>query len=244
MGFADALGGFLARALYTMKMTSANPVHVNEAFAGSAEINPGDFDGILREEINKIVGGQSGRGGGSAKGGKEQREQLQSLLDGHVGELSNFTSKQFGNVKAMSMNPFAWISMVFASKLAKVASVIGLTLIIAEIVKFIIDESMKPGRGLDRRFKRLASEEIMLFMDHQEQEKLRRGFRDVRVTTNPGLRGGMGMVSGNLFQHQAVSGMLSGPTEYYYDTKVSSTKYSGSFATDTNGNPRGGHRIR
>jgi len=142
------------------------------------------------------------------------------------------------------MNPIGWISMVFAGKLAKVASVIGLTLIIMEIVKFIIDESMKPGRGLDRRFKRLASEEIMLFMTHQAQEKLRRGFRDVRVTTNPGLRGGMGMVSGNLFQHQIVSGMLAGPTEYFYDTTVSTTKYTSSFATDAKGNPRGGHRLR
>ena len=48
MGFADALGGFLARALYTMIMTSANPTHVNAAFAGSAGIHPGVFDAILR----------------------------------------------------------------------------------------------------------------------------------------------------------------------------------------------------
>ncbi|MCH7589836.1 hypothetical protein IIB34_02225 [PVC group bacterium] len=243
MGFTDVLRQFIERALFSQAISSANPTHTN--VTRSVDINPEDFDGLIREEIQKTVGGKTTGGvAQSAKDTKDQREQLKGLLDGNVGDLNNFTSKQFGNVKAMSMNPIGWISMVFAGKLAKVASVIGLTLIIMEIVKFIIDESMKPGRGLDRRFKRLASEEIMLFMTHQEQEKLRRGFRDVRVTTNPGLSGGMGMVSGNLFQHQAVSGTLGGPTEYYYDTKVSLTKYTSSFATDANGNPRGGHRLR
>jgi len=240
MGFTDVLRQFIERALFSQDISSANPTFTNKVRA--VDINPQDFDGIIREEIQKVVGAQPGTKG--AKNTKEQSEKLTGLLEGHVGELNQLTSKQFGNIKQMASNPVGWLAMVFTGKLAKVASVIGLSLIIIEIVKFIIDESMKPGRALDRRFKRLASEEILLFMTHQEQEKLRRGFRDVRVTTNPGLRGGMSMVSGNLFQHQAVSGTLGGPTEYYYDTQVSPTKYTSSFATDENGNPRGGHRRR
>ena len=239
MGIADTLKSILERAIYTQRITSANPRHTNETFAGSAEINPDQFEGQITEEIRNAVGGLEGPG---SQGLKESQEKLQGLLEGNVGKFNKFTSKQFGNIKQMSLNPVGFMATMFSRQIAKVATIIGLAVLIKEIVHFVIDEAMKPGRALDRRFKRLASEEVMLFMTHQEQEKLRRGFRDVRVTTHAGLRGGMGMVNGNFFSHQPVAGTLGLPTEYFYDTRVAPKTYTSSFATDQNGNPKGGHR--
>lgn len=241
MGIADTFKSILERAIYTQRITSANPRHTNETFAGSAEINPDQFEGQMQEEIRNAIGGIEG---GGAKGLKDSQEKLGELLEGNVGKFNKFTSKQFSNIKQMSLNPVGFMASMFSRQIAKVASIIGLALLVKEIVQFVIDEAMKPGRALDRRFKRLASEEVMLFMTHQEQEKLRRGFRDVRVTTAPGLRGGMNQVNGNLFSHQPVAGTLGPATDYYYDVYVSPTKYTSSFATDQNGNPKPGHRRR
>ena len=95
-------------------------------------------------------------------------------------------------------------------------------------------EALKPGRLLDRRFKRLAQDEVMLFWNHQEQQKLRQGFRDVRVTSHAGLRGGLDMVNGNLFAHQSGAGSLGPPTEYNRTTVVS-TKNPYGFASTRRG---------
>ena len=143
----------------------------------------------------------------------------------------------------MASNPAQFMVQAFIRKFAKVGIAIGFAVLLYEIVQWILDESMKAGRWLDRRFKRTAQDEILLFMTRKAQEELRRGFAETRVTTQQGLRGGQGQVSGNLFVHQVV-GNHTYPSEYragHYDVKTTSSG-RGSFATDSNGNPKGGHR--
>ena len=84
-------------------------------------------------------------------------------------------------------------------KFAKFGAFTFFALLIDQAVKFVLNELMQPGRPFDRRFKRVIKDEILIFTNKKEKEELRRGFKEVRVTTRQGLRGGEGKVSGNLF---------------------------------------------
>ena len=205
--FNDALRQFVENALFSANISSANPTHVNEV--RSVNINPQDFEALLEKDTFK----------GNPEF-KDVKDKVTSYSEGNVDKINKFTTAQFSNVQAMASNPIGFLVQMFSRQIMKVISVIGIVAIIAEIVKFVVMEALKPGRLLDRRFKRLAQDEIQLFWDHQEQQKLRQGFRDIRVSSHPGLRGGLGMVNGNLFAHQAGAGSIGPPTEYVRTTEV------------------------
>ena len=146
-------------------------------------------------------------GSGTGEASEEQEDindYVQALKESNVNDVKNFTETQFGNVKKVATDPFQFLFGALLkkfSKLARAGIYVGIALLIAEIVKFFIEEAMKPGRFLDRRFKRVAQNEIFLFTSEKEQAELRQGFKEVRVTTLQGLRGlaGQGQVYGNLF---------------------------------------------
>ena len=133
---------------------------------------------------------------------KNTNETVGAFKAGNVGDIQKFSTQQFGNVKQLATNPFQFIFATTLKKFGKIGKAglfIGLGLIVFEIIKFAFDELMQPGRLWDRRFKRLIQNEVLIFTNKKEKEELRRGFKEVRVTTRQGLRGGEGKVSGNLF---------------------------------------------
>ena len=178
----------------------------NENYKVTVEI---DLDVAFadQDKVDALTKGMKAEGTGDGEVTEEQREineYVEALQSGNVGDIQNFTSKQFGNVKELAGDPFQFIFGKVIKKFGKFARAglwVGIGLLIFEIVKFGINEAMKPGRPLDRRFKRIAQHEIFLFNERQEQQALRQGFKEVRVTTIQGLRGVMakGQVSGNLF---------------------------------------------
>jgi len=146
-------------------------------------------------------------GSGTGEASEEQQDlndYVEALKESNVDDVKNFTEQQFGNVKKVAVDPFGFLFGALLkkfSKLARAGIYVGIALLIAEIVKFFIEEAMKPGRFLDRRFRRKAQDEIFLFNERKEQQELRQGFKEVRVTTLQGLRGlaAQGQVFGNLF---------------------------------------------
>ncbi len=228
MGFTDALRQFVERALFSADISSANPIHTNKVEA--VDINPVDFEDMIQAEINKSLN--------TSTAFKPYKEQLDSYNLGNVGSIQNFSSQQFGNVRSISSNPLQFIIQVISRQLVKVVAVIGIVLIIKEIVMWLIEEMMKPGRSMDRRFRRTAQEEVMQFWTHLEQEELRRGFKDIRVTSIVGLRGGANQVSGNMFQHQSQLGTLQATTQYRMTIRPNPvTQATKSFSTGRGGGP-------
>ena len=65
------------------------------------------------------------------------------------------------------------------------------------MIQMVIQEALKPGGPLDRRFKRVIGNEIAATADLQFKEQVNQGFKVVRISTQPGLRGEAG-VSSNL----------------------------------------------
>lgn len=144
---------------------------------------------------------------------KDSMDQVKDFKAGNVGDLQGFTKQQFGNVRSLATNPLQFIFSSFG-RLGKGIGIIAAAGLLFEIVNFIFDEMTKPGRAWDRRFKRIASREIEIFTERQEQEELRYGERQVIVTTRPYLRGGRGQVSGNYYLPPQ-----SMPRQFY-DTRV------------------------
>lgn len=225
--FTDALRQFTEKAFDSLHITSANPTHTNTV--KDYDINPQDFDRIMQAEIDKAVL--------ASVHFKPIKEKVDKWDMGNIGNLEALSSKQFGNIQSIASNPAGFFSSGLIKILAKATGAVGIALILMAFINFVIDESMKPGRALDRRFKRLAGDEIMQFWSLQEQEKLRAGFTEVRVTTMPGLRGGASQVDGNLFTHQFVTGTQQQVTDYRVTTqKIIPYTYMYS-RVDSDGNP-------
>jgi len=187
-------------ALRDLKITSASPEHVNTV----TEVTGIDSVPIDKEIQNLIS--KSPAATTSEKNQDDINDTVKSFKDGNVGKLESMSSQQFGNVQSMARDPFGFLFSGFLKKFAKGAGVVALATLIFEAVKFIIDELFKPGRDLDRTFKRKIRDEILLFNNEREQAELRQGFRSVIVTSISGLRGSeiRGQISGNLYNPTAI----------------------------------------
>jgi len=132
---------------------------------------------------------------------------LKEFRDGPVGMVHRFTQEQASNLIKFTTSPGQFFIAGFGKALKKLGGaatkggIIGIiALIVYELTLFALDEMMKPGRPLDRRFKRIARLETMNFYERTLQEELRHGYQEIRITTQQGLRGGQSQVNGNLFE--------------------------------------------
>tara|TARA_R110000803_G_scaffold42047_5_gene90231 strand:- start:2167 stop:2910 length:744 start_codon:yes stop_codon:yes gene_type:complete len=83
-------------------------------------------------------------------------------------------------------------------KIAKSAVLpVAITMQIVGMIHSVIQEALKPGGPLDRRFKRIIGDEIAATADLNFKEEVNQGFKVIRISTQPGLRGESG-VSSNL----------------------------------------------
>lgn len=199
---SELINGMIQKMLESAEWTSANPTHINTLIQVNALEDP-DFEeeiaSLIREENDNITETNTRPSAfqDEIKEKKKTRDFLTKFDEfdkGQVGEIQRLTSAQFGNVRALATNPVQFMMGTVFKKLSKGAGVIGLALIFMEVVKFIIAELLKPGRLLDRRFKRDIEREILAFRSREEKQKLRQGFNNIIITSIGGLRGGQGQI--------------------------------------------------
>jgi len=183
-----ALTDAVRRLLDSLQVSSASPGHINVVL----QTDPGiDLDEAL-EEAQKD---------NNVKQQKETNDTVKKVKRfeaGNVGDIQNFSSQQFGNVKQLATNPFGFITGVVFKKFAKGVGIFALVILIEEAVKFIIREALKPGRFMDRRFKRDIEKELIAFRRREDQSKIKQGFSNIIITTGPRLRGGQGQTYNTL----------------------------------------------
>ncbi len=168
------------RLISSLQITSASPGHINEVLQTDVSI---DLDEALSDALQDTdITGQ--------KEITESVKKVKGFDKGQVGEIQRFSSAQFGNVREFAKNPFTFIVGTVFRKFAKGAGILALVALISAAVKFIISEMLKPGRFLDRRFKRDIRNEIIAFRRREDQQKLKQGFSNIIITTSPRLRGG------------------------------------------------------
>ena len=176
---------------------------------------------------------------------KKNKLLLKEIQDSPVGIVKDFTQEQAANLRKFTSSPGAFfiqgLGKVFG-KLGRAAGKGGLigiiALIVYEITLFALDEMMKPGRPLDRRFKRIARLETMNFYERQLQEELRHGYQEIRVTTMPGLRGGQSQVNGNLFEFSSGATGIIQSSPYRSSQDIYRSNASDGNVTDSRGNPK------
>jgi hypothetical protein len=195
-----------------------------EKYMVSIEI---DFDVSFKNKatVKDSIKGKGGSGE-TSEDQKDLNDYTEALKSGNVDKIHAMGQQQFGNIKKIAGDPFQFITAALLKKFGKFAraGIWGaIALLAVEVTKWAIDEMMKPGRPLDRRFRRKAQDEIFLFNERKEQQELRQGFKEVRVTTVQGLRGvaSQGQVYGNLF-----TGGLDIVPGGFYDQKRSNPEPS------------------
>ena len=202
---SELINSMIQKILESSEWTSANPTHTNTLIQVNAVDNP-DFENEIKSLIEKNNGGKKGKKGSEENDfdrlldlrseGKKVTDNKLLVLDkklkgfdkGHIGEINRFTSQQMGNVRQLATDPAGFIVQTFIKKFAKGVGIIAFALIIFEAVKWIISELLKPGRFLDLRFKRDINKEIIAFRRREDQQKLKQGFSNIIITTQPRLR--------------------------------------------------------
>lgn len=175
--------------------------------------------------------------------GKLEREknalQIKQFKEGNLGKIHSFSSEKMSNLDQLVSRPFQFIFSKVAKKLGKFGVVSLIAVLVLATVNLVLQESMKPGRWLDRRFRRISRVETMNFYDQQLQEELRHGYAEMRVSTMQGLRGGQSQVNGNLFEFSAGATGILRSSPYRSSHQIGGNGYvSRGNPTDRNGSPR------
>jgi len=218
MALSDTINRIIEVALKSVKISSASPEHTNTVTAISEIENP-DLETEIRTIVDEEIDLKKTELKTSDILSKDKNitpevdrkvtkltETLDNLKKSPFGTMESLTRTQVSNLQTFSKDPFKFLFSTFFKKFAKGAGIVALATVIFAAVQFIISELLKPGRLLDRRFKRIAKDEILLFNSREEQAELRQGFRTVVITTIPFLRGSelRGQISGNLYNPTAI----------------------------------------
>jgi len=174
----------------------------------------------------------------------ENSLELKRLRESPVSIVRDLTQEAAGNLRKFTTSPgqffMAGLGKIF-KKVGGAASkggIIGIiALIVYEATLFALDEMMKPGRPLDRRFKRIAKLETMNFYERQLQEELRHGYAEIRVTTMQGLRGGQSQVNGNFFEFSSGATGIIQSSPYRSSQSIYQSQNANGIVTDSKGNP-------
>lgn len=199
-----------------------------------------------RSLIKKIMRmGRETRTAAQVKKDDDTQKYIEELRNSPINFIKNFTKAQAANLVKFVSSPGAFfiagLTKTFA-KYGRSAMKGGIFAIIAlliyETVLFLLNELMKPGRLLDRRFKRIAQLETLSFYERTLQEELRHGYQEIRVTTQQGLRGGMSQVNGNLFEFSSSATGILQTSPYRNSQDIYQSQQSVGAITDHSGNPR------
>ena len=176
---------------------------------------------------------------------KKTKDYIKEIKDGPLGTISDFTKEQVNNLRQIVTNPGQFLMMGLTKKLGKYGSAAAkgglyaiIALLVYEIVLFLIDQAMQPGRWLDRRFRRIARVETFKFYERTLQEELRHGYQEMRVTTIQGLRGGASQVNGNLFEFSSGATGISQSSPYRSSQQIYGHAYLSGSGINNRGNPK------
>jgi hypothetical protein len=194
MTLADEINRMIKSILESSTWTSAGGSNPVENFIK-------EFRGAESPDLERDFAGGSGGNDVTESAGKQSeltklKGQVNKIKEGNVDELTKLSTQQFDNLAGIAQNPVNAIGKNFM-KFAKVAGPIAIAAALWETVMFIVTESLKSGRLLDRKFKRDIKNEILAFRRREEKQKLKQGFARIIVTSMPRLRGGQHQVYDN-----------------------------------------------
>ena len=182
MTLADEVNRMITKVVTSLEITSASPGHINKVIQAT-EFDKPDLEALIKKDTNSAAIKERRKTGMALK-------KVEKWDKSNVGDISRMASNQFNTLMDFVKNPTGFIVQTFIKKFAKGVGIIALAVIIFEAVKVVISELLKPGRWLDLRFKRDIRDEIIQFRRREDQQKLKQGFSNIIITTQPRVRGG------------------------------------------------------
>lgn len=176
----DALRQFLESALFTMHISSAGGDSPKINYLRDVDINPTDFDQIIREEVERII--------------TEREQEIkaeETTIESKVGSGAEtnggggFESGAIGAVRTgtgVAQNPASSIGL-----LLRFIPHVALVTLVLSMIPIIIKELKRPGSIMDVRWKRMMTEEFNAFLDRQDQMNTFLGYRQVIVQSRAGF---------------------------------------------------------
>lgn len=122
---------------------------------------------------------------------EQQVEEQRSLL----AQLGGVGGTAVGLIGSLKSGPVGFIEKIFKNPIGKAAIAAAVAQALIEQIAEILQS---PGNIFDRRYRRMIKDEATGLLSRADQAQLRQGFRTIRVTSRPGLRGGQGQTFSNL----------------------------------------------
>ena len=128
---------------------------------------------------------------------QKQVQQNQAAVQEQGNALQGLQAGLGGVTQGVGM--IQWAGSAVPSRLLGMASKAFLPLAIItsaiQVGMFFLEEALKPGGPLDRRFRRRAQDEIANTLELEKKSEINQGFKVIRVSTQPLLRGEAGTTS-------------------------------------------------
>ena len=128
---------------------------------------------------------------------QKQVQQNQVAVQDQANALQGIQAGLGGVTQGIGM--IQWAGSAVPARLLGMASKAFLPLAIitsaVQVGMFFLQEALKPGGPLDRRFRRRAQDEIANTLDLEKKAEINQGFKVVRVSSQPLIRGEAGTTS-------------------------------------------------
>lgn len=175
MTLVDTIRQFVENALMSMHISSAGGDSPKINYVRDVDINPADFDQIIRDEVERIIDERLDEVQGD-------QTKVESDLGTSEGSIESGAVSTIKTGSSLVQNPAGAMGMLMG--FMPHAALIALAL---SLIPIIIKELKRPGSILDVRFKRLMEDEFNAFLSRQEQMNTQLGYRQVIVQSKAGF---------------------------------------------------------
>ena len=175
MRFICELGNKILQMVQGLRISSANPLHINEVLggahlniAGLTEAMQQDVIMIIQDEIKiQMATFEEDPPNPKSKPAPSTRTAVQNELKEVAGIVKNPTAFLTGALRLLPPVAFAFIAK--------------------EVAEYVFESITRPGGGMDLRWKRQMTNEFNAFLDRQTQRNTQIGTRQVVIQSQKGF---------------------------------------------------------
>jgi len=147
--------------------------------------------GEVQEEALPTRGRQGGGlpGGGGPEDLVRQNQfkalqEQQASIQQQVNQAIGLGSQAIGTGLLFGKDPFGGAKNLL-SKVAPIAGPLAVAFLVQQVTEAILQQLLKPGGLLDRRFKRDFEREFNIFRTREDKGLIRAGLKEIRISTTP-----------------------------------------------------------
>lgn len=175
MRFIFELGNKILQMVQGLRISSANPLHINEVLGG-AHLNIAGLTEAMQQDVVQII-----------------QDEIKIQMTTFEEEPTNRKSRPASSTQTKVQNEISEVMGIiknpgsFLAGALKVLPPAAAALFAYEIAQYVFAEITKPGGAMDLRWKRQMLKEDNAFLDRQTQRNLQIGTRQVVIQSQKGF---------------------------------------------------------